>query len=149
MRVIAERKNALLFLYIFCLIVGIISFLLGLFFNYKGNGLEMIMPGIVLIGISLYFVIRIATTPKEIIVYDKDNKTIIIMKKIVLPINNIFDVSYKRASPKAHQYKWGTIIINKSIKCKYVKNCEEVSKQLKNKTESILIIKPKTKDFIT
>ena len=59
-----------------------------------------------------------------------NNETIIIMKKIVLPINNIFDVSYKRASPKAHQYKCGTIIINKNIKCKYVKNCEEVSKQL-------------------
>lgn len=128
MRVIAERKSGLLFLYGFCLFCGLFAIVVG--FIYKDIDTEMFITGILLTIISLILVIRIASTPKNIIVYDTEDNNLIINKKTVISIKNLFDVSYKRASAKAIQYRWGTVIINKTIKCRYVSECEEVSKRL-------------------
>lgn len=62
-----------------------------------------------------------------------DQADVVLHQGIVIRPNELVDVSYKRASAKGFQYRFGTVIIQTTgatYKFRYLKNCEKVSKEL-------------------
>ena len=80
--------------------------------------------------------------PSDIIVLFEDS--LILPKGVTVPLESIIDVSYKRASAKGVQYRWGSITLLTyygSYKYGFVADCEDVAKQL---TQMVFEAKQKT-----
>lgn len=126
MKVLATKSTKIVSLYIFCLIMGIIISFIGFYITYA------FFLGILLALISLGIVIdyfHIAKTP--IMLNDKNQ--LILPKGMILELSDIKDVSYRRASARGIQYKWGTVKIVSTkgeFKFRYLENCEEVAKTI-------------------
>ena len=70
--------------------------------------------------------------PSNIIVLSDGDK-LILPRSVVIPLTSICDVSYKRATGKGIQYRWGSITITTyhgKFKFGFVADCEDVSKKL-------------------
>lgn len=123
--IIARKSIAVGFLYSICLIVGVFFICLGMYQTY------LLIAGIITDIISLIILIdyfRVPYAPISI-----NEKSILLPKNTVLSLNDILDVSYRRASAKGIQYRWGTIVISSTMgtyKYRYISDCEDVAKDL-------------------
>lgn len=126
MKILATKSTKIGFLYIFSLVISIIFSLGGFYVIY------LLYAGISVALVSLGIVIDYFCTAKNPIILSDKNQ-LILPKGIVLELADIIDVSYKRATAKGIQYKWGTVKITSTkgeFKFRYLENCEDVAKTL-------------------
>lgn len=125
MKVIGRRSNGVGILFMLMLLLSMIMIFIGIYENY------FLFMGFVLFVVSLYIVIDYHKTPKApIMTNDKD---VVLHQGIIIRPNELVDVSYKRASARGFQYRFGTVIIQTTAatyKFRYLKDCEKVSKEL-------------------
>ena len=116
-------------------IVYIILTFVGVMLLISAIAEKLIPMGIIgglLTVVSAILSILFLMLPSNIIVLSDDN-TIILPKGITVPLDSISDVSYRRASAKGIQYRWGSVTVSTyygSYKYGFVADCEDVSKQL-------------------
>ena len=116
-------------------IVYIILTFVGVMLLISAIAEKLIPMGIIgglLTIVSAVLSIRFLMLPSNIIVLSDDD-TIILPKGITVPLDSISDVSYRRASAKGIQYRWGSVTVSTyygSYKYGFVADCEDVSKQL-------------------
>lgn len=132
MEVIGYKSKKAMILYIFgailCLTIAILSF---------GRGYDRraeFLVGVVGFVFCIVVVIIIAITPEELISVDvREENVYLYNERIVIPVEDIKDVSYRRTRARYRNYSWGRIII-KTTKRRYevnsVEDCEEVAKYL-------------------
>ena len=125
---IAYKKHSAGIVYIILTVVGVMLLVTAI--------AEKLIPlgiiGVILTVVSAVLSVRFLLLPSNIIVLSDDN-TIILSKGISVSLSAISDVSYRRASAKGIQYRWGSVTVSTyygSYKYGFVANCEDVSKQL-------------------
>lgn len=126
MKTVATRSSVVGFLYVICLLIGIIMLGLGFFEMY------FLIVGIILTPISLYIVIDYFKTPKTPIMINEHNE-IVLHQSITIKPEDLIDISFKRATGKGVWYKWGTVKITTKTEVyeyKYLNDCEQVNKDL-------------------
>lgn len=126
MKILATKSTKIVSLYIFCLVMGIIISFIGFYITYA------FFLGILLALISLGIVIDYFHTSKTPIMLNDKNQ-LILPKGMILELSDIKDVSYRRASARCIQYKWGTVKIFSTkgeFRFRYLENCEEVAKTI-------------------
>lgn len=126
MKVLATKSTKIGGLYVFCLVMGIIVSIIGFYYIY------IMFVGILLTIVSLVIVIDYFLTAKTPIMLNDKNQ-LILSNGIILELSDIQDVSYRRASGRGIQYKWGTVKIFSTkgkFKYRYLENCEEVAKTI-------------------
>ncbi|MBE6925618.1 MAG: hypothetical protein E7461_02130 [Ruminococcaceae bacterium] len=93
---------------------------------------KMQMFGAIAAIVGLVETIRYLLVPVSIIVLE-DNNTLCLPKGIRIPLTDVYDVSYRRASARGLQYYWGSITLSTSqgrYKYDFVEDCESASKYL-------------------
>ena len=128
MEVIAQKKVGVGIMYLACAFLGI---------ALLGTGIADGVIAIALIGLALsiisgYIFFEYVSLPYDVIKFDNEGN-LHLPKNKVIPLNDITDISYRRASAKGIQYKWGSVTIRmhlEKFKYGYIKDCEEVAKQL-------------------
>lgn len=138
--IIAYKKHSVGVFYIILTVVGVMMVISAI--------AEKLLPlgiiGALLTIISAVLSIRFLLLPSDIIVLSDDG-TLILPKGVTVSLESISDVSYRRASAKGIQYRWGSITLSTyygSYKYGSVSDCEEVSKQL---TQMVFEAKQKVK----
>ncbi len=128
MEVIAQKKTGVGIMYLACTFLGLIFFGMGI-----SDGIIVIgLLGLVLSIISGYIFFEYVSLPYDVIKVDTEGN-LHLPKSKVIPLCDITDISYRRASAKGVQYKWGSVTIRthlEKFKYGYIKDCEEVAKQL-------------------
>ena len=138
---IAYKKHSAGILYIILTFVGVMMLISAI--------TEKILPlgimGALLATISAILSIRFLSIPSNIIVLSEDD-TLILPKGVIVSLESISDVSYRRASAKGIQYRWGSITLSTyygSYKYGFVSDCEDVAKQI---TQMVFEAKQKAKE---
>ena len=138
---IAYKKHSAGILYIILTFVGVMMLISAI--------TEKILPlgimGALLATISAILSIRFLSIPSNIIVLSEDD-TLILPKGVIVSLESISDVSYRRASAKGIQYRWGSITLSTyygSYKYGFVADCEDVAKQI---TQMVFEAKQKAKE---
>ncbi len=129
MKVIGEKKKGIEFAYIFGLVLGIIICVIAV----VSNEIVMLIPGLVIVVLCLVILIGIFSTPSQVIVLNEVEEKLYLPKGKEVLLKDVEFVAYKRAKAKRHEYKWGEVHIqikNQLIKCKFVKDCEAVAKEV-------------------
>ena len=128
MEIIANKKAAILPLYIFVAVLGLV---------FLCTGIAMAMLYFIGVG-ALIFILGVAITvdfcrfPAVVITLEQSG-VLHLPKNTTVNISEITDVSYRNATARGIQYKWGTVIItthSDTYKLRYIENCERVSKRL-------------------
>jgi hypothetical protein len=128
MEIIASKKGSILPLYIFVAAIGILFLCIGIAigeFYYIGAGALIFIVGM---AITLDF----CRFPMTLITLGSDGM-LYLPRSVTVNPREITDVSYRRASARSIQYKWGTVIIttySDTYKLRYTADCESVSKRL-------------------
>ena len=131
MEVIAYRKKGIWLMYAFTFLLGLCFLLIP-----ADNFIEILFStlfSLTFISVSLIVLIMYFTTPQEAIFYNEYEQAIYLKKGVKLELSEIEDLSYRRASARGIQYKWGTIIIrsqHKKYKIMFIAQCEDVCKTL-------------------
>ena len=131
MEVIAYRKKGIWLMYAFTFLLGLCFLLIP-----ADNFIEILFSALfslTFITVSLIVLIMYFTTPQEAIFYNEYEQAIYLKKGVKLELSEIEDISYRRASARGIQYKWGTIIIraqHKKYKIMFIAQCEDVCKTL-------------------
>ena len=137
---IAYKKHSAGIVYIILTFVGVMLLISAI----AEKLIPMGIIGGLLTVVSAVLSIRFLMLPSNIIVLSDDD-TIILPKGITVPLDSISDVSYRRASAKGIQYRWGSVTVSTyygSYKYGFVADCEDVSKQL---TQMVFEAKQKAK----
>ena len=138
---IAYKKHSAGILYIILTFVGVIMLMSAI----TEKLLPMGIIGVLLTIISAVLSIRFLSIPSNIIVLSEDD-TLILPKGVIVSLESISDVSYRRASAKGIQYRWGSITLSTyygSYKYGFVSDCEDVAKQI---TQMVFEAKQKAKE---
>ena len=128
MKTIATKKMAVLGIYIFSALLGLS--LIGL--SLTTEQLLISISGVLVLAVSVGIIIDFFRIPGTVITQD-ENGELHLPRGIIVAPKEIGDVSYRRASARGIQYKWGTIIISTysaTYKYRYVDDCEAVAKEL-------------------
>lgn len=125
--------------------VGVMYTLVGLFFVFamllaftqmEGSDRTMVLIfGFVFILIDGIILALYATTPAEAIILNPDKSVFLRKDNVNLSMAEIVDISYKKASARGIQYKWGKVIISTAstrYSVNYISECENVAKYLVN-----------------
>ena len=123
MKVLAHKKQYIGLMYIAVTVFGIALFFID---NNWLAGTVITIPSVI-ISIQYYM------QPKDIISIGTNNN-LYLPRGVEINLRNINDVSYRRASARFIQYRWGTVIIytnDKTYRCRYVADCEDAALQLK------------------
>ncbi len=123
MSVVARRKELIWLMYFAVAVFGVVMIFIG-------NEISQKIIGGVLFIVSAVILIQYFMIPPIAIIRDERNR-LHLPKGITLDPKDIVDVSYRRASAKGVQYKWGTLIIQTvttKYKLRYIENCESVEK---------------------
>ena len=136
---IAYKKHCAGILYIILTFVGVMLFISAITEKLLPLG---IIGGLLTI-ISAILSVRFLSLPSDIIVLSEDGD-LILPKGVTVSLESVSDVSYRRASAKGIQYRWGSITVSTyydSYKFGFVADCEDVAKKL---TQMVFEAKQKT-----
>ena len=136
---IAYKKHSAGIIYIILTFVGIMMLISAIMEKRLPWGII----GVLLTIISAIFFIRFLSLPSHIIILSDDG-SLILPKGVTVSLESVSDVSYRRASAKGLQYRWGSITLSTyygSYKFGFVADCEDVAKQL---TQIVFEAKQKT-----
>lgn len=127
---IARKSHGAGCTYIVVAVLGLISIVYGCI--NPSFFIPFILVGVVTTVLCGIYAIRYLSLPSAIIVLTDDN-TLLLPKGVTIPLEELCDVSYKRAATKGVQYRWGAITLTTRsgvYKLDFVCDCEEVSKHL-------------------
>ena len=125
---LAYKKHSAGAIYIIITIIGAISTLAGV----ATDDIKFLIMGISLVIAGGIFAVQYLTLPSEIIVLCEDG-TLLLPKGVSINIADLIDISYRRASARGIQYRWGSVTLStrlSSYKFGFVADCEDVAKQL-------------------
>ncbi len=129
MEVIARKRAGIGAMYLFVTVVGVCMMVFGI----GATTIYFALLGILLTAIGIYIYAGYIALPTDVIVLEQDG-VLRLPKGITLNIGDLWDVSYKCATAKGIQYKWGTVILRANAgivyKYGYVAECESVAKRL-------------------
>lgn len=128
MEIIAQKKLAVLPIYILSAALGLLLTFLELGSDFPVAAIVGVAVFIVSIGI----IIDYSRIPLNVIMLDENGELHLPHGKII-NVSEISDISYRRASSKGWQYKWGTVTIttyHRTFKYRYIAECETVAKRL-------------------
>ena len=131
MKIIGYKTKKAIAPAIWCFIVAIVVAIMT--FVARNGSLEAEI--IIILLCSPVYLIIIATKPNNLISIDANEENLYLYnEKIVIPVEDIKDVSYRQARIRVVRYlSWGKVIIKtneKKIVVNYVEDCEEVTKYL-------------------
>lgn len=129
MRIIAEKKGGIGFLYGFVALVGIFMIIV----SAKQEEPAIFVAGLIVALLGGAILAGILMTPQRIISLDDNGMLVLHFCNETVSPSDITDVSYYRASARGFQYEWGKITITTrtgKYKCNYVANVELVAKEL-------------------
>lgn len=133
MEIIAHKKRGIGLMYAFTLLLSLFMFLYAVFSRDNPALIIIYLGALTIAVISLVIVIQYIKTPNEAIIYDESKNEIRLPSDVIIQVSDIVDLSYRRASAKGIQYKWGSVVIktitNRYI-VRYLANCEAVCKRL-------------------
>ena len=138
---IAYKKHSAGILYIILTFVGVMMLISAI----TEKILLLGIMGALLTIISTVLSIRFLSLPSDIVVLSEDG-TLILPKGVTVSLESISDVSYRRASAKGIQYRWGSITLSTyygNYKYGFVSDCEDVAKQI---TQMVFEAKQKAKE---
>ena len=124
---IAYKKHSVGMMYIILTVVGMIMLIYAITEKFLPTG---IIGALLTVSGGVWSFIFLSL-PSDIIVLFEDS--LILPKGVTVPLESIIDVSYKRASAKGVQYRWGSITLSTcygSHKFQFVTDCEKVAKKL-------------------
>ena len=130
MDVIACKKGGVGVMYLLCTFVGLIISASG--FAMMGEGIIMGIAGIAIALISGYVFFSYVSLPYAVIQLDSDNN-LHLPKNLVVNVGDVLDVSYRRASARGIQYRWGSVTLSTRLgtyRYGYIADCESVAKSL-------------------
>lgn len=133
MKILGEKKNGLVWIYFLLIPIALLMVLSGIKLIKVISGFMFLIMGISFLIIGIYMIVDITKYPQNIIVYKEIDNTLILNNRIIVPISNILDVSFRNARSKSIMWKYGNVIIKtnqETYKCKYVKDCERTAKIL-------------------
>ena len=104
---IAYKKHSAGILYIILTFVGVMMLISAI----TEKILLLGIMGALLTIISTVLSIRFLSLPSDIVVLSEDG-TLILPKGVTVSLESISDVSYRRASAKGIQYRWGSITLS-------------------------------------
>lgn len=120
-------------LYIALLILFVIATVV-LFFSLEGEEKWMALAfGIIFILVDGVMVVQYLLTPVNAIILNADRSITLPGHNVTLPMATVTDISYRRASARGIQYKWGKVIIKaggQSYTVRFLRECETVCKNL-------------------
>ena len=125
---IAYKKQSAGILYIVLTVVGVGVLVAGCAAHY----VTAILMGALIVILCGVFAAKFLSLPTDIIVLS-DNGTLILPKGETVSLAAINDVSYRRASARGIQYRWGSVTIVTyagTYKYGFVADCEDVAKKL-------------------
>ena len=125
---LAYKKHSAGAIYIIITIIGAISTLAGV----ATDDIKFLIMGITLVIAGGIFAVQYLTLPSEIIVLCEDG-TLLLPKGVTIKLGELIDISYRRASARGIQYRWGSVTLCTrlgSYKFGFVADCEDVAKQL-------------------
>ena len=129
MEVIARKRDGIGIMYLCCTIVGIFMAIFGV----GSAKFYFILLGILLTVVCGYIYASYVALPTDVIILESGN-VLRLPKGITVNIADLADVSYKCATAKGVQYKWGTVILRTKFgtvyKYGYIAECETVAKRL-------------------
>ncbi len=129
MDIIARKKSGVGSMYLVCALLGFIIIGVGIGTH---TAFVLLPMGLAISGISGYIFVDYARLPYDVISIDRENN-LILPKGNTVSIKDVLDVSYKRATARGIQYRWGTIKLKTRLgdfKYGYIADCEDVSKRL-------------------
>ena len=129
MDVVARKKSGVGAMYLVFALLGFIIIGVGIGTHTAFVFLPM---GLAISGISGYIFVDYVRLPYDVIIIDRENN-LILPKGNTISIKDVLDVSYKRATARGIQYRWGAIKLKTRLgdfKYGYIADCEEVSKRL-------------------
>ena len=130
MNVIAHKKSGVGFMYLVCVLLGFM--LIGIGIATGAEGLLLAVAGLAISGISGFIFVQYISLPYDVIGIDREDN-LHLPKGTVVNIKDVLDVSYRRASARSIQYKWGSVTLKTRLgtfKYGYIADCEEVAKLL-------------------
>lgn len=122
---LARKSTGVGILYLCCLVISVLL-------SVSLHNAYALTLGIFVSVISLIILADYIRVPIHPVMLDQSNRLILPKNTIISP-KDIIDVSYRRASARGIQYKWGTISIVSDVgtyKFRYIKDCEEVAKTI-------------------
>lgn len=129
MEVIARKREGVGVMYLCCTIVGVITTIFGI----GSMTIYFALLGILLTVVCGYMYAGYVALPTDVILLEQGN-VLRLPKGGTLNINDLSDVSYKCATAKEIQYKWGTVMLRTKFgdvyKYGYIAECETVAKRL-------------------
>lgn len=128
MKVVACKKKGVGVMYFICAFLGVIFLIFGL----TTVNVPPIIFGAIITLVCSYVFLQYLFTPECIIAIDEEND-LHLPKGVKVNIKDVLDVSYKRASGRGIQYKWGTVILTTGLNTyeyDYIADCENVAKML-------------------
>ena len=126
--IVAIRKFGAGMLYVAITSIGLAILLLGAIF---GSWPAAVLGGAFIL-ICIYLVVDFLRTPSVVAWIDGDGELNLGRVGKIKP-SEICDVSYRRASAKGIQYKWGSVTLKTRLgdfKYGYIADCEDVAKLL-------------------
>ena len=129
MEVIARKREGIGAMYLFVTVAGICMLVFGI----GATTLYYALLGILLTAVGIYIYAGYVALPTDVILLEQGD-VLRLPKGITVNIGELADVSYKCATAKGRQYKWGTVILRTKFgtvyKYGYIAECESVSKRL-------------------
>ena len=128
---IAKKCHGAGIMYILVAILGLAYLIFALTSNIEDIALTVPLGALCLI-LGGFYSVRYLTLPNEIIALTDGNQ-LLLPKGVTISLESLIDVSYKRASAKGYQYKWGKIVLqtrDHTYKFDFVADCEAVAKHL-------------------
>lgn len=129
MNIIATKREGVESMYLVCTVVSVFITVLG----FAMLLVPTILLGVVMMVTCGYLYLECRKIPNIVISADENN-TLYLPDGITVSMDDVADVSYRRASARSIQYKWGSVTIKTKngtlYKYGYIAECEEVAKRL-------------------
>ena len=129
MDVIAHKKSGVGSMYLVCAILALIIIGVGVGTH---TAFVLLPMGLAIGGFSGYIFVDYTRLPYDVIGIDQEDN-LHLPKGTVVNIKDVLDVSYRRASARSIQYKWGSVTLKTRLgdfKYGYIADCEDVAKLL-------------------
>ena len=128
--IIATRNTGAGMVYIFVTAIGLLITLSG--FGTGEAAFAVCACGVLITVACGYFAVQFLRTPSLIMWLDGEGQ-LCLPRGVVVDPCDILDVSYRRASARGIQYKWGSVTVATHLgthKYGFVSECESVAKRL-------------------
>ena len=125
---IAYKKHSAGIVYIALTFIGVVMLISSIAEKLLPLGITAALLTLISVILSIQFL----SLPSDIIVLSEDG-SLILPKGVTVSLESVSDVSYRRASAKGIQYRWGSLTLSTyygNYKFGFVADCENAAKQL-------------------